>query len=118
PAWSRPSWPTCHGACGRGKAPAPPPPPPSRPPAGAAPPGAGAPQAPRDGAAPGLAAPAGWVVPLDELVVGVRDGRLRVWWPAGRVEMEVAAGHMLSPAEAPAVCRVLGGVGRGRRGPL
>src|SRR5215213_5313194 len=56
--------------------------------------------------------PAGRVVPLDELVVGVRDGRMRVWWPAGRVEVEVAAGHMLSPAEAPAVCRFLAEVGR------
>ena len=62
--------------------------------------------------------PAGRVLPLDELVVGVRDGRLRVWWPAGRVEVEVAAGHMLSPAEAPAVCRFLAEAGRDGRAQL
>jgi lantibiotic biosynthesis protein len=58
------------------------------------------------------------VVPLDELVVGVRDGRLRVWWPAGGSELEVTAGHMLNPAEAPAVCRFLAEVGRDGRAQL
>jgi thiopeptide-type bacteriocin biosynthesis protein len=71
-----------------------------------------------DGTGADLAAPAGRVIPLDELVVGVRDGRLRVWWPAGRAEVEVAAGHMLSPAEAPAVCRFLAEVGRDGRAQL
>ncbi|HEY6707952.1 MAG TPA: lantibiotic dehydratase [Actinomycetota bacterium] len=62
--------------------------------------------------------PGGRVVPLDELVVGVRDGRLRVWWPVGGAELEVTAGHMLSPAEAPAVCRFLAEVGRDGRAQL
>jgi thiopeptide-type bacteriocin biosynthesis protein len=58
------------------------------------------------------------VVPLDELVVGVRDGRLRVWWPAGGAEVAVTAGHMLNPAEAPAVCRFLAEAGRDGRAQL
>jgi thiopeptide-type bacteriocin biosynthesis protein len=64
------------------------------------------------------AVPADRVIPLDELVVGVRDGRLRLWWPAGGAEVEVAAGHMLNPAEAPAVCRFLAEVGRDGRAQL
>ena len=62
------------------------------------------------GTSPGV--PADRVIPLDELAVGVRDGRLRVWWPAGGAEVEVTAGHMLSPTEAPAVARFLAEVGR------
>ena len=62
------------------------------------------------GTSPGV--PAERVVPLDELAVGVRDGRLRVWWPAAGAEVEVTAGHMLNPAEAPAVARFLAEVGR------
>jgi thiopeptide-type bacteriocin biosynthesis protein len=68
------------------------------------------------GTSPGV--PAERVVPLDELVVGVRDGRLRLWWPAGRAEVEVATGHLLSPGEAPAVCRFLAEVGRDGRAQL
>ena len=58
------------------------------------------------------------VVPPDELVVVVRDGRLRVWWPAAGSEVEVTAGHMLNPADAPAVCRFLAEVGRDGRAQL
>jgi thiopeptide-type bacteriocin biosynthesis protein len=68
------------------------------------------------GTSPGV--PGDRVVPLDELVVGVRDGRLRVWWPAGGPEVEVTAGHMLNSAEAPAVCRFLAEVGRDGRAQL
>jgi len=68
------------------------------------------------GTSPGV--PGDRVVPLDELAVGVRDGRLRVWWPAGGSEVEVTAGHMLNPAEAPAVCRFLAEVGRDGRAQL
>jgi lantibiotic biosynthesis protein len=68
------------------------------------------------GTSPGV--PADRVVPLEELVVGVADGRLRLWWPAGGAEVEVAAGHMLSPAEAPAVARFLAEVGRDGRAQL
>ena len=68
------------------------------------------------GTSPGV--PGDRVVPLDELAVGVGDGRLRVWWPAGRAEVEVAAGHLLNPAEAPAACRFLAEVGRDGRAQL
>ena len=68
------------------------------------------------GTSPGV--PGDRVVPLDELAVGVEDGRLRVWWPAGGAEVEVTAGHMLNPAEAPAVCRFLAEVGRDGRAQL
>jgi lantibiotic biosynthesis protein len=68
------------------------------------------------GTSPGV--PQERTIPLDELAVGVRDGRLRVWWPAGGAEVEVAAGHMLNPAEAPAVCRFLAEAGRDGRAQL
>jgi lantibiotic biosynthesis protein len=68
------------------------------------------------GTSPGV--PADRVIPLDELAVGVRDGRLRVWWPAGGAEVEVTGGHMLNPAEAPAVARFLAEVGRDGRAQL
>jgi lantibiotic biosynthesis protein len=62
------------------------------------------------GTSPGV--PADRVVPLDELAVGARDGRLRLWWPAAGAEVEVTAGHMLNPAGAPAVARFLAEAGR------
>ena len=68
------------------------------------------------GTSPG--GPAGRVVPLDELAVGVRDGRLRLWWAAAGAEVEVTAGHLLSPTEAPAVGRFLAEVGRDGRAQL
>jgi thiopeptide-type bacteriocin biosynthesis protein len=68
------------------------------------------------GTSPGV--PGDRVIPLDELAVGVRDGRLRVWWPARGVEVEVTAGHMLNPTEAPAVARFLAEVGRDGRAQL
>jgi lantibiotic biosynthesis protein len=68
------------------------------------------------GTSPGV--PADRVVPLDELAVGVREGRLRVWWPAAGAEVEVTAGHMLNPTEAPAVARFLAEVGRDGRAQL
>jgi class I lanthipeptide synthase len=56
--------------------------------------------------------PADRVIPLDELVVGVDSGRLRLCWAAAGVEVEVATGHMLTPAQAPPVCRFLAELGR------
>jgi len=47
------------------------------------------------------------VVPLDELVVGVRAGRFYVRWPAAGREIVASAGHMLNNAQAPDVCRFL-----------
>ena len=52
------------------------------------------------------------VVPLGELVVGVRDERFYVRWPAAGRDVTITAGHMLSPVRAPAVCRFLSEIGR------
>ena len=57
------------------------------------------------GATPGV--PWERVVPLDELVVDIREGRLRVRWPAMGAEVAVAAGHMLDVTRAPEVVRFL-----------
>jgi len=57
------------------------------------------------GTTPGVA-PDG-IVPLDELRVGVRDGRFYVRWPAADAEVTASAGHMLNNRLAPAVCRFL-----------
>ena len=61
------------------------------------------------GVAPGV--PPEHVIAPDEIAVWVRDGRLRLWWMAGGSEMSVSAGHMLSTAGAPEVCRFLHDVG-------
>jgi lantibiotic biosynthesis protein len=55
------------------------------------------------------------VVPVSELVVGVRDGRLTVRWPAGGGEVVGVQGHMLNALQAPAAARFLLDVARGRR---
>jgi thiopeptide-type bacteriocin biosynthesis protein len=47
------------------------------------------------------------VVPIDELVVGIRDGRFYVRWPAREVDVIASAGHMLNNMQAPDVCRFL-----------
>jgi thiopeptide-type bacteriocin biosynthesis protein len=47
------------------------------------------------------------VVPVNELVVGVREGRFCVRWPAGGAEVVGVQGHMLSPLQAPAAARFL-----------
>jgi thiopeptide-type bacteriocin biosynthesis protein len=52
------------------------------------------------------------VIPLDELVLGVRDNRFYVRWPTENTEVAVSAGHMLNHMNAPAVCRFLADVGR------
>jgi thiopeptide-type bacteriocin biosynthesis protein len=51
--------------------------------------------------------PADRVVPIDELVVGVRDGRFYLRWPARDTEVFACAGHMLNNMQAPDVCRFL-----------
>jgi hypothetical protein len=61
-------------------------------------------------AAPGV--PNASVIPLDELVVGVRDGRFSVRWPAKNVEVMPCAGHMLNSLQAPAPCRFLAELSR------
>ncbi len=47
------------------------------------------------------------VVHVDELSVGMEDGRFRVWWDVMDHPLLLAAGHMLNPAAAPPVCRAL-----------
>ena len=47
------------------------------------------------------------VIPVDELVVGVRDEAFYLRWPKGGTYVEVCEGHMLSPTMAPAVCAFL-----------
>jgi thiopeptide-type bacteriocin biosynthesis protein len=54
-------------------------------------------------------------IPVSELVVGVRDGRLVVRWPTRDVEVVPCAGHMLNNWGAPAVVRFLDEVGRDGR---
>jgi thiopeptide-type bacteriocin biosynthesis protein len=62
------------------------------------------------GTMPGV--PPDRMIPLGELVVGVRDGRFYVRWPAAGAEVVVCAGHMLNYRQAPAVLRFLEDVGR------
>lgn len=52
-------------------------------------------------------APRRFTVPLDELTVTVRDGRLRLRWPGRGVDVVACSGHMLNTLQAPAVCRFL-----------
>lgn len=52
------------------------------------------------------------VVAPDRLTVGVRDGRLRLWWDDVGCEVSVSAGHMLNTVAAPQVCRFLTDVGQ------
>jgi thiopeptide-type bacteriocin biosynthesis protein len=47
------------------------------------------------------------VIPPDELLVGIRDDRFYVRWPARDAEIVGCAGHMLSNMAAPDVCRFL-----------
>jgi lantibiotic biosynthesis protein len=65
------------------------------------------------GAMPGVA----WeqVVPPEELIVTVSQGRLRVCWPHADAELAVRQGHMLNPLLAPPIARFLLEVGSDRR---
>jgi thiopeptide-type bacteriocin biosynthesis protein len=57
------------------------------------------------GASPGV--PASHVVPLDELLVGVANGRFYVRWPAAGKRLHFTSGHMLNPHTAPAAAQFL-----------
>jgi thiopeptide-type bacteriocin biosynthesis protein len=46
-------------------------------------------------------------IPLDELVVGLRDGRFYVRWPAANADVVSCAGHLLNAMQGPAVLRFL-----------
>ncbi|MEW6284274.1 MAG: thiopeptide-type bacteriocin biosynthesis protein, partial [Candidatus Eremiobacterota bacterium] len=51
--------------------------------------------------------PSGPTVPVAELVVGVREGRFYVRWPARETEVVVRDQHMLNYRNAPDVCHFL-----------
>ncbi|WP_280469483.1 lantibiotic dehydratase, partial [Nocardia brasiliensis] len=55
------------------------------------------------------------VIPLSELVVGLRDGRFVVRWPRTGQEVVTCAGHMLNAQVAPAVVRFLDEINRDGR---
>jgi thiopeptide-type bacteriocin biosynthesis protein len=57
------------------------------------------------GTSPGV--PADRVIPADELMVGLRNGRFHVRWPAGNADVVGCANHMLNTMQAPDVCRFL-----------
>jgi lantibiotic biosynthesis protein len=56
--------------------------------------------------------PADQVIPLDELVVGVRNDRFYVRWTAVDQEIIACAGHMLNNMQAPDACRFLDDIRR------
>ena len=62
------------------------------------------------GTAPGR--PPEQVIPVSELVVGVRNNRFYVRWPAKDMDVLACSGHMLSNMHAPDVCRFLDDVRR------
>jgi thiopeptide-type bacteriocin biosynthesis protein len=51
------------------------------------------------------------VVPLNDLVVGVRHGRFYVRWLSRDVEVLFASGHMLNPNQASSECQLLSDIG-------
>ena len=63
------------------------------------------------GTTPGV--PPEQVIPLDELVVGIREDRFYVRWRARDARVLACAGHMLNNLHAPDVCRFLDDVRRG-----
>lgn len=62
------------------------------------------------GTTPGV--PPHKVIPPDELVVGLRDGRFYVKWLPEDVEVVACAGHMLNNMQAPAAFRFLDDISR------
>src|SRR5262249_29476302 len=56
--------------------------------------------------------PADRVIPLDELVIGVSDGRFYVRWTRTNKNVLASAGHMLNNVQAPDVCRFVDNVRR------
>jgi thiopeptide-type bacteriocin biosynthesis protein len=49
----------------------------------------------------------GEVIPLDEIVIGIRDERFYARWTADGRDLIICVGHMLNPAQAPTVVRFL-----------
>ena len=62
------------------------------------------------GAAPGR--PSERVIPVDELVVGIKDNRFYLRWPERDSNVIACSGHMLNNMQAPDVCRFLDDLGR------
>jgi thiopeptide-type bacteriocin biosynthesis protein len=62
------------------------------------------------GVTPGV--PCDRVIPLDELVVGVKNDRFYLRWTARNVEILISSTHMLNYFNAPAICRFLSDIGR------
>jgi thiopeptide-type bacteriocin biosynthesis protein len=54
------------------------------------------------------------VIPMDELMLGVRDGRLYVHWSAERKDVIIRAGHMLNTMRAPAPVKLLSDLAQGQ----
>ena len=57
------------------------------------------------GVTPGV--PRHAAIPVDELVVGVREDTFYLRWPKGGTYVDVVESHVLNPAAAPAVCAFL-----------
>ncbi|GIH02231.1 hypothetical protein Rhe02_02980 [Rhizocola hellebori] len=51
------------------------------------------------------------VIPIDQVQVAVRDGRLVLRWGAQDADLHVVSSHMLNNLQAPAFCRFLADVG-------
>jgi class I lanthipeptide synthase len=54
------------------------------------------------------------VIPINELLIGVRDGRFYIRWLAADADVIVCTGHMLNNVRAPVACRLLSDLGRDR----
>lgn len=52
------------------------------------------------------------VIPLDDLVVGIRDNRFYARWRTRNIDIVISAGHMLNTLQAPAICRFLAEMSR------
>lgn len=55
------------------------------------------------------------VIPLEELVLGIRNDRFYLRWPAGDTDVIVCSGHMLNNMHAPAIYRFLADVSQDNR---
>jgi Lantibiotic dehydratase, N terminus len=52
------------------------------------------------------------VIPVDELVVGIKDNRFYLRWPERDSNVIACSGHMLNNMQAPDICRFLDDLGR------
>jgi len=52
------------------------------------------------------------VIPLEELVVGIRNNRFYIRWLAEDRDIVISSGHMLNNMQAPGICRFLAEVSR------